>query len=258
MPEHDPWGGTAGLIDDVDVTIVSAEFTYDPEYNDGNTLICRIEAAVDGGDADEPEVFKLSTGSGWEDADKGASARREDGKDPKGFNRSCAYQVFLAAALETDAAPIMQARGLPWDAGIWTDLRFHVQRQDYWPFTIPVADRNAENANSRLIPDAFLGEAEAKGAAKKAPAKASAKGGPKQADPEPAESAEDAPAAASSNGALPVKVRMALKRIAKETDSHDDFVERVFAEIDNAEDEPVYSAAMDDSDEGLYATASAE
>lgn len=255
MPKFNPYEGTAGLIDDVDVTISSAEFTYDPEYNDGNSLIARLEATVDG--TDDEQIFKLSTGSGWEPDEKGARARREDGTDLEaaleagkkvGFNKQCAYQRFLMSAVGAGAGDALLERGQPWEAGIWTGLRFHVERVGYK--TVDGEDKD------RLEPTAYLGTTEEKPAAKSSGSRSRTKA---ESKAEPKEEAKAAPAKAeSSNGDIPVKTRMALKKLAKECDSHDEFVEQTFASIDSADEEPLLSIVMDESEEGLFAMANAE
>lgn len=249
------WGGTAGLVDDVDGKIASAEFTYDNEYDDGNTCIMRMELEIEG--QDEPEVLKLSTGSGWEPAAKGAEASREDGKDrAKGFNRSTAYMRIVNKAVEAGAGDVLMKRGEAFEAKVWDGLSFHWEREDYWPFTIPQDERTAENAKSRLVPTAFLGE-DGGADKKKAPAK---KAPTKAADKEPEESA-GGKAESSSNGdasGVPVKVRMQLKKLAKDAGDHSAFVEAAFSEIDGIEDnEDLYALVMDETDEGIFATSNA-
>lgn len=249
--ERTSWGGTSGLVDDVDAKITSTEFTYDNEYDDGNSCIMRMELEIEG--QDEPEVLKLSLGRGWEPAAKGTEADKEDGKDrTKGFNQSTAYMRVVNGAVSAGAGDVLMERGEAFEAKVWDGLSFHWEREDYWPFTIPAAERTAENANSRLVPVAFLG-ADGGGGGKKSTAKP--KPAAKETDTEESGNKE----AASNNGAgVPVKTQMQLKKLAKAASDHSAFVEAAFSEIDGIEDdEALYSLVMDETDEGIFATSNA-
>lgn len=250
--EGTSWGGTSGLVDDVDGKIISAEFTYDNEYADGNACIMRMELEIEG--QDEPEVLKLSTGKGWEPAAKGTEMVREDGRAVgKGPSNQCAYMRVAIAACGVGAEDVLLKRGEVNEAKVWDGLVFHWEREDYWPYTIPQAERTAENSSSRLVPTAFLGEdgGAAKKPAKKAPAKAAAK----DADEETVEATASV---GGDAGGVPVKTRMQLKKLAKDASDHSAFVEAAFSEIDGIEDnEELYGLVMDESDEGIFVTSNA-
>lgn len=225
MPEHDPWAGTSGLRDDFDGTITLAKFVYDSEYNDGNTLIARIEIEPDeGGD---PEVLKLSTGSGWEADDKGTKAKREDGSDPKGFNKSCNFQRFAAGAMETDFAGTLR-KSVPWDASVWEGQNFHFNRKEF-----PAFDPTAKPTEV-TIPTVHNGAASNGKSSSKAPAKAAAGGDAKAKAAAAKAAAAKAKAAAASGGDDDPNLEI-LKGIAAEADTHDEFIEKAYAALDDAD-----------------------
>lgn len=233
MTDHDPWAGTSGLRDDFDGTITSFKFVYDSEYNNGQTLIARVE--IDPEDGGEPEVLKLSTGSGWEDDAKGTKAKREDGADPKGFSKSCNVQRFFTAASETDFLPEMK-KSVPWDGTIWPGNRFHFVRKEFPAFN---DDPNAKKPEV-TCPTEYLGGAD--GAKKKAPAKsadtedAAEKPDPKaKAAAAKAAAAKAKAAAASGDDELEGELGV-LAKLAGECDSHDEFIEKAYAALDNADD----------------------
>jgi len=224
MPDRDPWEGTSGLRDDFDGTIVSARFTYDSEYNNGNTLIARLEIEPD--DGGEPEVLKLSTGSGWEDDEKGKKAKREDGKDPSGFNKSCNYYRFSAAALETDFAEIAR-KSKPWEAEVWEGHNFHFNRREFEAF-----DKDSKKPEV-VVPTVYNGEG--KGAEKPArKATSSSGGGDAKAKAAAAKAKAEAAKAKSSDGGEDPNVTI-LKNLAAECESHDEFIEKAYAALEDAD-----------------------
>ncbi len=173
----DPYAGIAstGLRDDFDGLIESVEFTYDSDYNDGNSMIARVEVLdenFDDHDADfqekfgDHEILKLSTGSGLEPADKGASAAMENGKTMKGFQRNCNFFLFFSSALALDGVlDELKKRGSPpmWDASALVGMRFHFDRFEYTPYN----HDPAKQLPSRIQPTKFLGIGAGGGAKKK-------------------------------------------------------------------------------------------
>jgi len=224
--------GTTGLRDEFTGKIVSAIFTYDSEYNNGNTLIARVEIVDEDG---EEEVLKLSTGSGWEDADKGKTAKREDGNDPKGFNRSCNYQRFVGAAAQTEYADVMFSKAPPWDMSVWEDEPwFRFERREF-----PAFEKGAEPKHV-IVPAEYLAdkaEAPKKGAAKKAPAaKAESGETPAQKAKRLAAEKKAAAEAEASGGDDEESADLVLlKSIAKEESSHEAFMERAYGELEDAD-----------------------
>ena len=252
----DPLRGkvSTGLRDDFDGTINDVAFTYDSEYNNGNSLVARIEINDDTADPEMVEKFGPtedlleSLGSGWEDDKKGRAAKREDGKDPDAFQSSCNYMVFINAAMDCGAEDVLRARlssgAYPWNAELLEGLQFHFNRSEYTPYNWndKTDEEKSKGKPSRLLPTAFLGEV---GESKAAPRRAAVK----DADDEPEE--KPAKAAASSDGGMGAAMKVKLKKVAKESDTHDEFMERAFSEIDGSED--FEDVVADDSDEGFYA-----
>lgn len=229
MPEHDPWAGTSGLRDDFDGTIVSAKFIYDSEYFNGDALLMTMEVTPD--DGGEPEILKLSVGKGWDQDAKGAKAKREDNSDPKGFNKSTNYFRFCAAALETDFAPTLR-ENVPWDASIWEGQNFHFNRLPFPNFD------PAKEPTEVTCPTVYngAGEAEEK-PAKKAPASTSKKAEPTAAEKAKAKAAAAKAAAAKGDEAVDAgdpNVEI-LKQLAVDSGSHDEFIEKAYAALDDGD-----------------------
>jgi hypothetical protein len=253
-PAIDPFRGkhSSGLRDDFDATITEQLFTYDSQYNNGASLVAKITLRDDTAEPEvvekfgEEEVLLLSTGNGMEDDAKGRKAKREDGKPMDAFQDTCNYMVFLNAALDCGAEDVIRGRGfMPWEAELLEGLRFHFMRQEYtpWNWNDKTDEEKAKGKPTRLLPTAFLGEEGGK-------AKTTSKAAAKEADDEPAEKAAPKAAASSSSG-MGAAMKVKVKKIAKESDTHDEFMERVFSEIDGSdayEDE-----IADDSDDGFYA-----
>lgn len=225
MPDHDPWAGTSGLRDDFDGTITSAKFIFDSEYFNGNALLMTMEVTPD--DGGEPEILKLSVGTGWDQDSKGAAAKREDNSDPKGFNKNCNYQRFIASALETDFAPELR-KGVPWDATIWEGQNFHFNRIEF-----PAFDANSK-APEVTCPTVYNGASESSGkkAAKPAAAKSA---GPSAAEKAKAKAAAaKAKAAGDDAGDEDPNVTI-LKQLAADSSSHDEFIEKAYAALDDGD-----------------------
>ena len=55
---------------------------------------------------------------------------------------------------------------------------------------------------------------------------------------------------------MPAKVKIALKKLAVECDSHDEFIERAFIEVDGVDGDASIEAQVMDAD-GIYAEARA-
>lgn len=148
--------GSSGLRDDFDGTITSMKFGYDTDYMDGKTCIVLMNIDVEG--SDDTERVMLSTGTGWEPADRdGKKAQREKG-DNKPFSNQCAYSLFTTAAMDAGAGELLISRvsdgTMTWDSALWDgDLRFHFNQQEYKPY----GWKEGENLRSRLVPTDYLG-----------------------------------------------------------------------------------------------------
>jgi hypothetical protein len=239
MPEDtfDPWHFSSGLIDDCDITIREAYFAFDPNYQQGEALVLKME--VDTDDDDEPKsTLMFPCGKGWEPKDKGARAGREDGRQ-KPFNKSSGIALLCAAAIETGAGDIIKDRGDPMQANIWEGLSFHMKRRRI--------DYGGEIGEiERLLPTEFHGD-KSKGAKTGGGSKPAASAASTTKEDTPAdEPAADVPAL---KGALKVK----LMKLAKECDDHDTFLEKAY-ETEGVDGNPAAEAAVESPD-GLYAEA---
>ena len=91
--------GTSGLLDDADITILSAKFGGDPDYMDGE-VECLILGVLDEEAGDETKLL-FSIGGAWEGADKGTRAvlAKTGEPHPKGFNRNSAIFTWLRSCV---------------------------------------------------------------------------------------------------------------------------------------------------------------
>lgn len=251
----DPWATTTGLVDDVTVTITDAYFAFDPGYNDGQTLLLKILGNTD--DPENPEFDQFfPCGNGWETADKGATATREDGKK-KGFNRNSGYGMFFMRAIQAGAGDVLKSRGTPMEAAVWKGLTFHMKRESI--------DFGGEiGKKDRILPDQFFPEGIGGSAAGTpstatpagtrpgvAAAETAAPAGPRRADPGPEPAAGGATGATGGTLDLTVPMRAKLKVAARNAGSHDGFIEAAYA-IEGVEGNPALEEALLDPN-GLYA-----
>jgi hypothetical protein len=230
MAEFDAYTFTDGLVTEYQGKITDAYFTYDDSYNDGESLLLKLEIQTDNPELGDggAVIEQYPVGKGWETTDKGKTATREDGK-PRALNRNSGVAVLVTSALEAGAGDELKSRGIPTEAAIWPGLEFTFARKE---FTFKVDGE--ERSYGRMLVTEYHGGAA--GAKAEKPAKA-------------AKSDESAVA-----GPIPPKVKIALKKLAVECDTHDEFIERAFVEIDGVDGDSVVEAAVMDAD-GLYADA---
>jgi hypothetical protein len=242
--EYDPWATSSGLVDDVTVTIADAYFTFDPGYNDGQTLVLKIEGHTDDGDSPEFDAF-FPCGNGWETTDKGATASREDGKR-KGFNKNTGYGMFFLSAIECGAGDVLKSRGTPMEAAVWKGLVFHMKRKE--------VDYGGEiGKKDKLVCTEFFPDGAPGG--KPSAAAPAAASGPRRATPPAEEGTSPATASTGGNGSiladLPVPLRAKLKAAAKGAANHDGFIEAAYG-IDGVDGNPALEEALLDP-AGIYA-----
>lgn len=150
----DPFQLGSGFLDDFDGEVKDQWFEFDPEYNDGETLVLKLEMLTD--DEDEPETTQLyPCGDGWETDRDGKVAKREDGRQ-KPFNRRSGVGLLIGAANESGATDVLRKRfeenGLgPFHADWWQGLKFHWKRQE-------INYGGEIGTRERLLPEGFLGE----------------------------------------------------------------------------------------------------
>ncbi len=215
----DPWELSSGLPDDFNGKVQDQFFGTDAEYNDGKTLILKLEVLTDDPEIGEAGVTTLMfpCGTGWEAMDNGKRCQREDGKDKK-FNVQSGVGLLVKHAIEAGAGDVLKGKGTPMHADIWHGMDFHWQRKEFsWK------DGGETRTYNRTLPVKYNGVG----------------GGPVASSP----STSAAPAAAStpsaaSNGspAIDGKVKAKLRVLAREIKTaggtHDTFVERAFGEVE--------------------------
>lgn len=236
----DPFKMSEGLLDDVDVYIDEFRFEFNPEYNNGETLVGVAVVSSDDDEVESGTELMFSCGDGWTTNDAGKSAEREDGKQ-KTFNNRSAMGMFAAGAIGV-AEEIMRGRydsdgTTPMHAAMYEGLGFHLEIQE--------VDYGGEiGKRGRLVPTAFLGE---KGKGKAASGGAKKAAGTKKAAKKATAAKKAAP---KDEGGVPVDVKKQLDAIADECENHDEFMERAMSEVDPDSITPDVEAAIADSDDG--------
>ena len=225
---YDPFKLEEGMLDDVDATFTNCRFEFNPDYQDGNVLVFTVDLDIDDDDYDEAQTKLYACGQGWTTTDKGKTAEREDGKQ-KNFNKRSAFGLLLGSIFDIDESlGILRERFnsgdlTPQHAALLEGLKFHLE--------ISEIDYGGEIGKiGRLLATDFLGES---GSAK------ASSGKKKVAKPETEATDsddEDAPAPAkkkkASDDGIPADVMSELDRIADESESHDEFMEGVFDQLD--------------------------
>lgn len=241
MSEHefDPWAQTSGLIDDVDVTFVDCRFGTRSDYADGIPLLFIADCRVEGEDGPEEQELIYPCGKGWESAERGEIAVREDGR-PRGFNKNSGYGMLIAHALEC-GAPLKERSDEygPMRASIWNGLTFHMRRK-----TISFGGEIGER--ERLLPVKFVGEA----------GKASSKASRKMSDKASDKSSAGATADGGDDGlrgVLKAKLLTAARSIIANNGTHDDFVEEVWSLVEG--NTAAEAAVLDSGPNSIWAQA---
>lgn len=270
--EFDPFALSTGLPDQLDITIEEAWFEFDPQYNDGQTLVFKITGMTNDEEFGEAGrgTLMYPCGAGWNVADRGAKAVREDGNERKGFNNGSGYGLFIDAAIGCDGAENVlrsEGRGDPRNAGMWVGLSWHVDRKE--------RDYGGDiGKRSRLLPTKFLGEGgisgtpnKATGPAKKATGPVKSAGPVKAAGPvkkaAPAAVQElpaDEPTNTGAGGFAPGDALYdTLYAMALAAPDHDTFMEQAFSSVEGVNgNEEVEAAVMDNGPESMWAKAVAE
>jgi hypothetical protein len=245
MPGYEPFKLEEGGIDDVDATLTNCRFEFDPEYQDGDVLVFKTDLEIDDDDYDEPFTARYSCGQGWTTLDKGKTAEREDGKK-KNFNKRGAFGLLLGSVFELeDALEVLQSRyaeseATPQDAGLLDGLKFHMEQKE--------TDYGGDIGKiNRLVATSYLGEA-GSGSPKASGKKASKPAAEvTDSEPEAAAPAKKKKASADNNGEVPTDVLAQMDALADESETHEEFMEKVFDALDTT---PAIEDAMKATDEG--------
>lgn len=268
--DYDPFAPSTGLPDDFDAVVKAAWFEYDPEFNNGQSLVLKLTLQTDeedfGKDGNGTGDLLLSTGKGWTTNDRGATAVRDDGNTRKGFHQSTAYHLWIDGAIKCDGAEkVLRSadRGDPRKAAMWVGTAWHINRKTV-SYGGDIGDKD------KLVPTKFLGlandlseiaggagggtgvqtAAKAAPVAKKAPAvkKAAA----------PATAAPAASGVATTATGVDAELHQELKALAMGCDSHEQFVEAAFELAAVSENDAAQQAVMDGGEGSIWAEAVAE
>lgn len=224
MAEHDPWALSSGLVDEFTADVKDAIFAFDPEYNDGETLVLKLDIQSDdaevGREGNGSDTILYPMGKGWETGDKGKTTRHESGK-AKNFNSSSGYGLMIASALEVEAlSDVLKKKGGPTDSAIWKGLNLDFKRVEH-PYVM-----DGEARTRRVLHVVGYNAANAAKGAKGA-------------------KADTATAAAP---AISAKLKLQLKNLAKSATDHDDFIEKAITDVEGVSgDDAVEAMVMDEA-----------
>lgn len=264
----DPFKGSSGLADDIDVTFTEVRFVRDPSYVDSDSgdmiPVFAVDFATDDPDVGENGVIEnqfLSIGKGWEIEDGGAKVVRPEGKKG-GFNNSTYLQSVINKMMDLEnGEKLLRGRyedtGLtPQEAGFWEGLRCHMEQTEY---TVGGFGNVEKKTRTRLMPTEVYGW-DAPAATKPAPAKkAPAKKAPaKKAaakEPEVEETVQTPYAAARLVAGEDIVAQ--IRAIADECEDTDQFMERCYAEVTGIDESAEIQLLVDDvdSEESIWAEA---
>lgn len=265
----DPFKGSSGLADDIDVTFTEVRFVRDPSYVDSDSgdmiPVFAVDFATDDPDVGENGVIEnqfLSIGKGWEIEDGGAKVVRPEGKKG-GFNNSTYLQSIINTMMDLEnGEKLLRGRyedtGLtPQEAGFWEGLRCHMEQTEY---TVGGFGNVEKKTRTRLMPTEVYGWTEApkpatKAPAKKAPAKKAAVKKAAAKEPEVEETVQTPYAAARL--AAGEEIVAQIRAIADECEDTDQFMERCYAEVAGIDESAEIQLLVDDvdSEESIWAEA---
>jgi hypothetical protein len=266
-----PFEMSTGRLDDVDVVITDAWFEHDDELGDktGNDLFLKLKVQAMLDDGPEERDLHMKVGNAWTTRDKGVSAVRQDDTDTT-FNENSAAGIFVTSVMKHggaedvaaryEADPTMEPRQSKWYKG----MAFHLgsltfpardEFQAYGrsivagPQTIAGQSMGEDTPNGwqgyvgeggSPAPAPATGPGVSKGAAEKAaPAAAPAAKGP---------AAKGAAAPAPSEGGVDAETLAMADAIADAVGTHDQFMERAYAEIPMDKMTPELEALIKDGE----------
>lgn len=225
------WGTSSGLLDEFTATVESSKFATDVNYRDGQVPrlewdLVRVENDEDV-QVEEPMTEKFGVGNGYVVIDDGAGVEREDGNTKRKFNKKSRYgEIIDRVVKNTDGAfdgllDLVQERGTPNEAEVWVGLRFEFSR-------VNASFRNDDDElieYDYILPSKFLG-----------------------VDQDVAQ-----PTGKSGAGSL----REQVEQVARDSSDYEEFVSKALAVKGVTSDKELVAAISDESDDGLYAQASA-
>jgi hypothetical protein len=245
IPEH--WVTTTGFRDDFDFCIDHSYFGYDAQYQDGKQLLLIWEGHVIDPESEENNNAahheQWSVGGKdkegnylWTTEDNGRSMVHA--KDLKVPNKSSFYGRIIDWAMtqESDELVGILAKGDPKESGIWNGVVLHMKTREF--------DYGGEiGKKPRVFPEHFIGF-DTESATPTTTDIPKARGTGTASTPQSA----SAPAGGSVSEKL-------LGRLAKASDSFEEFVEAAIDIPDVKSNTELRASVMDDGPTGFYATA---
>ena len=147
----DQLGG--GFRDDYILTIASAYFAPDAQYQDGTTFMLHLIGIDEQG---EPVTEKFNVGktSEWATYD-GGKTLKPIGKATK-INRTTMYGHLIDHAIQSGAGDVLIARGDPSNSQCWIGLQFHMK-------AVSIQFGKKIEPQERNMPVEFLGVVDVRG-----------------------------------------------------------------------------------------------
>lgn len=248
--DFDPWEVSSGLPDRITVRMDNPHFGTDAQINNGQTCLFIAEGTiVDGLEEGQSSDFNqfFTCGDGWEATSKGQRVVREDGK-PRKFNENSNYGRFFRslynAAKEQGLEDELRKRGTPYDAATWQGLYTYLERE---PYSFNDSKTGEKVERSRLVVRRIEKMGDAKitngSGAGEVVERSSVRG-----------NGSTEVAATGLDDRLVAK----LRAVARQCESHPQFVEKAFSMdgvLDNADAE---AAVMDEGDGSIWASVHAD
>lgn len=247
---YDPFAVETGLLGNVDVTFTDAEFTNRLDSFSPEKLELHLTMLVEGDDGGE-QVQYLGCGDGWEAADKGQRAVREDGTERNFHANTKAGELMGSIVklmgedgkLDKELRARLSAHPTGFrEAGFWKGLKFHIER--------------SERKGGGDVKDYAVLVATAYNGTQGSGASGGAAGKAKAATKKAAPAAAKAAPAGGEEGGVTAAIRKQLDDIADASGDHDSFMEAAFAQVPEAStDDAVKAAVADDEAGSIWADA---
>jgi len=230
-----------GLLDDFAFTVTSAAYSFDAKYNNGETLLLKLDGKTDNLDIPETHIW-IPLGKGWVSQDGGKTIIHESKKEGKYFMKTSLMAKWIERCVDQfGIGDLLNDRGNPFTSSVWVGLSFQMKNE-------AVSYGAGLDPQTKLLPVAFLGVDESVGSGSTTVA-SSGSSEPSAADKIAAAKAKAA--AKASGGDLKSRVVEVLK-------SHDSFdaAQSAALEIDGVtDDDDLLGSLMDES--GLWAEVNA-
>ena len=249
---YDPYALGSGLpLADTEAVVTAMEFRFDTNYS-ADACVAAITFQPDEGEEQE-QLY--SCGKGWEPVDRGAATAHVSGRETMNINKNSNYGRFLAAAYACEGFldEVREEGILPTQVEMFLGKRFMLGTVEYSTRNPSKAD-SEETTKTAIVPVAYLGveedEAEAKAPAKKAAAKKAPAKGPSAIEKKQIALIEELEAEDEAMVA-------ALRELAGDSDSHEEFMEAAMDIEGVADSDLAQQVAMSSKAGSIWAQAQA-